>query len=77
MMMMIYLNCNLWMQLSNKNIINNSFLAKNIDEFLNYSRTVFEKDGISKKITANAYKSYKINFSPDNSLKKFSEFINE
>ena len=55
----------------------NCFLAKNIDEFLNYSRTVFEKDGISKKITANAYKSYKINFSPDNSLKKFSEFINE
>ena len=52
-------------------------LDTNIDEFLNYSRMVFEKDRISKKITTNAYNSYKINFSPNNSLKKFSEFINE
>ena len=55
----------------------NCYLAEDVNEFANYSKIVFENESIRKKITSNAYKSYKLYFSPNNSLNKFLNFINE
>ena len=55
----------------------NSNLAKNNHEFGLYSKLLYDKKYLCKKISLNAFNTYKSTFNLKKSLIKFGKFINE